>query len=52
VDEIVAPLVDDVYLLTLHLRRSDAVEGPPHVDIDHENAEWLAVSGEDRRRDA
>ena len=51
-NEIVALLVDDVDVLAWPHRRPDAVEGPPHVDIDHENAERLAVVVEDRRGDA
>jgi len=38
-DEVVAPLVDDVDFLTRPRRRTDAVEGLAHIDVDHENAE-------------
>ena len=51
-NEIVALPVDDVDRLARQHRRPHAVECPPHIDIDHENAERLAVIGEDRRRDA
>ena len=52
VDEIVTLAVDDIDRLARQCRRPHPVECPPHVDIDHENAEQFAVIGEDRRRDA
>ena len=51
-NEIIALLVDDVNVLAAPHRRSGTVERPPHIDVDHEDAERLAVLGKDRRRDA
>src|SRR5262249_28021152 len=52
VKEIVALPVDEVDLLARPRRRAYAVERAPHIDVDHEKAERLAVVREDRRRDA
>ena len=51
-NEIVALPVDDIDRLARPRRRPDTVECAPHVDIDHEKAEQLAIICEDRRRDA
>ena len=51
-NEIVAGPVDEVDRIARPCRRPDAIERAPHVDIDHENAERLAVARDDRRPDA
>ena len=51
-DEIVALAVDEVDCSPGRTDDPDAVQSAPHVDIDHEDAERLAVVREDRRCDA
>ena len=51
-NEIVALGIDDIELCAGPDRRQDVLENPAHIDVENENAEWLAVRCENRSSDA
>jgi hypothetical protein len=51
-NEIVALGIDDIKLCAGLDRRQDMRENPAHIDVENENAEWLAVRCENRSSNA